>query len=170
MEEQFTWEPNSNDPQGAEKFATIIQWWEGLGEITWAQRVIPESGSLQEISWEKQKFDEKLAIRDPQIRGITLYWHKLGSEDERNMTPRKLTFEPQSQKLYIYPQSQPQIVIRVANPQLIYQKIELKDPQIVGDTVGENFVFLMRDKQQQLDIKVTLTPMVLEQLKSNLPN
>ncbi|MGB5966710.1 MAG: hypothetical protein WBG70_00145 [Spirulinaceae cyanobacterium] len=170
MEEQFTWEANSNDPQGAENFATISQWWESLGEIAWAQRLIPESGSLSDINWEKQKFDEKLTIENPQVRGITLYWRKSGAEDERNMTPRQLTFDPKNQKLYVYPQSQPQIVIRIANPQLIYQKIELKDPQFVGDKVGENFVFLMRDKKQQLDIKVTLTPMALEQFKSNLPD
>ncbi|MGK7874562.1 MAG: hypothetical protein AB4426_15010 [Xenococcaceae cyanobacterium] len=171
METKIIWQQNSSYPDNADNFATISQWWENLNgqEIAFAQRLIPTSGNLDEIDWESQRFDEKFALQMPQIRGITLYWQKPDSEEERNITADKLELDTARQQLYIYPQSQPQLVIRVGIPEIIYQTIELKDPQIAGTSVGENCILLLRDRQQQLEVKLTLSRKSLGQLLENLP-
>lgn len=171
MTEKITWQPQSEEANSAENFATISQWWEGCADrtMTWAQRLIPESGNSEDINWEQQQFDETFLLNNPQVRGITLYWYKDNAQQERNITPRKLEFEPQRQQLYVYPSSQPQLVIRIGNPKALFRKIELRNPQTVGDMVGENYVFVMRDREQQLDVKVILSSSQLERFKANLP-
>lgn len=72
------------------------------------------------------------------------------------------------QQLYIYPQSQPQVVVRVGLPQVRYEKLALKNPQIVRTTVGENYLIRLRDRAQQLEIQLTLDPQHLAQLKKLL--
>ena len=86
------WQQGSNDPESASNFARISQWWVGLNgkEVTWRQRLLPTSGQLKEIDWEPQRFDEVFLIGNPDVRGITLYWQKPNSKDERNATVHKL--------------------------------------------------------------------------------
>ncbi len=171
MSAQIVWQSDSNNPKNPEHLALITQWWEkqNLVEITWQQRIIPPNGELSDIDWNPQRFDEKLTLKMPQIRGITLYWYKSTSEDERNTTPRKLILDITKGELYIYPASQPQLVIRVSKPQIVYQTIELNNPLIAASTVDDNYVVLMRDKQQQLQVKVTLSADSLHQLLDSLP-
>ncbi len=170
MVSKVTWQQGSNQPDNGDNLATISQWWTSLAgkAIVFAQRLLPDTGDIRSLDWDVQKFDEKLAIQNPQVRGITFYWYKPGLNQERNLTPQKLEFEPENQRLYIYPQSQSQVVIRIAIPEVMYQKIELQNPLIVGSAKGENYVLLMRDKQQQLDVKIILSPESLNNLRQNL--
>ena len=163
------WQQNSDDLENGDNFSIIQQWWANLNnqKIAWRQRLIPPGGNVREIDWESQRFDEEFELQSPQIRGITLYWYKPGIEQQRSTTPDKLEFDSQRQQLYIYPQSQPELVIRVGIPQVIYQQIELTNPQCVGTKVGDNYILLLRDKQQQIEVKLTLSSSNFEQLINN---
>lgn len=152
------WQQEGNNPQNPENLAAIAGWWSKLNhkEITWQQRLIPPSGNPEDADWENQRFDEEFAIEQPQLRGITLYWRKPAAE-ERNITARKLELDLAKQRLDVYPQSQPQVVIRIASKEIIYQQVELVNPLAVATTIGENTVLLLRDKEQKLEVKVTIS-------------
>ena len=171
MQANVIWQQGSNNPDNGSNFATIKQWWESLNDkkIAWRQRLVPQSGNVSELDWESQRFDEVFKLQAPQIRGITLYWRKADTDQERNTTPRKLEFDQNNQQLYIYPQSQKELDMRVSLPEIVYQKIEIKNPQWQGTRVGENYTLTLRDNLQQLEIKLTLNPANLDQLKEQLP-
>ncbi|ERT09431.1 hypothetical protein M595_0480 [Lyngbya aestuarii BL J] len=167
MTSTITWQYGSSNPENATALETIRQWWAEIEgqEISWQQRLIPETGDLSEINWESQKFDEVFMIVNPELRGITLYWSKPKSDQERSITPSKLELDPLRQQLYVFSQSQTNIVIRVEFPQIKYQTIEIKNPEIA---VGKSGTILVRDSQQLLEVKISLTPEKLEQLKAKL--
>ncbi len=167
----IVWQQNSNNPQNPENLEAIAQWWSKLAdkEITWQQRLIPEHQDIAAIDWETENnFDEKLTISQPQLRGITVYWYKNQQQPERNITAGKLELDTEKQKLYIYPQSQPQVLIRVGLAEIVYHTIELNNPSIVGGTVGENYLLLLRDKTQKLEVKVSLSSENLLKLLDSL--
>lgn len=170
MQATTIWQQGSDSPENGQNFAIIQQWWANLNDqkIAWRQRIIPETGDISELDWEPQRFDEVFKLQAPQIRGITLYWRKPDSQQERSTTPRQLQLDPHSQQLYIYPQSQKELVIRVGIPEIVYQKIEIKNPQCQGSRAGENYILTVRDNQKQLEVKLTLTPDNLNQLKEQL--
>lgn len=163
---KVTWQQNSSNSDNADNLAAIAQWWHDLHgkEISWQQRLISSTDNAEEINWEAQKFDEKFLIQTPQLRGITVYWHKGNAQDERNITARKLELDRVTQNLYIYPQSQEQVVICISLPQVVYQTIELSNPQIIGKAVGDNYLLLLRDTEQKLDVTVSLNSQKLEEL------
>lgn len=168
--EKITWQQDSSSASNLESLATIARWWSDLNgqEITFAQRLIPATGNLEEIEWEMQKFDEKFVLQSPQIRGITVYWFKSDSKQERNISPYKLELDELQQQLYIYPQTQKQVVIRVELPGVYYQTIELNDPQIAAATIGKNYAILLRDRERQLEVKLILSSAGLERLIKSL--
>lgn len=170
MQLKTLWQQSSSNPENADNFAIISQWWASLNgkEINWGQRLIPPDGDVSKLNWEPQQFDEVFIISNPQIRGITLYWFKPGSRQERNTTPHKLELDNLHQQIYIYPQSQKELVIRVKLPQIIYQTIEIKNPQIELTALGENKLLTLRDEQQQLQVKVTLSPLDIDKLKEQI--
>jgi hypothetical protein len=172
MQAKIIWQQGSDNPDNANHLAAIKQWWSNLHDkkITWRQRLIPQVGDVSTLDWEPQRFDEEFNIQMPQVRGITLFWHKPESKQERSTTPRRLEFDESKQQLYIYPQSQKELVIRVSTPEIIYQKIEIKNPQWQGINVGENYILTLRDEQQKLEIKLILSPSNLEQLKAEFPD
>jgi hypothetical protein len=53
--------------------------------------------------------------------------------------------------------------------EIFYQTIELKDPQIAGTFIGKNYVILLRDRQQHLEVKLILSSQGLGQLRESLP-
>jgi hypothetical protein len=171
MQARTLWQQNSDTPENVNNFAIIQQWWVSLHDkkITWRPRIIPQTGDVSQLDWESQRFDEEYKLQMPQIRGITLYWHKPGSEKESSTTPRKLELDANKQQLYVYPKSQPELVIRIGIPEIIYQKIEIKNPHWQSTTAGESYILILQDKQQQLEIKLTLSPENLNQLKEQLP-
>ena len=172
MQLKTVWQQGSNHLENASNFATISQWWASLNgkEVTWRQRLIPQTGEVTELDWEPQRFDEVFDMLTAEIRGITLYWRKHDAPQERSTTPQKLELDNIRQQLYIYPQSQKDLVIRVGIPELVYQKFELKNPQFQVTAAGETHVITLRDPQQQVEVKVTLTPEHLSQLTKQLPS
>ncbi|MFB2875922.1 hypothetical protein [Floridanema aerugineum] len=164
------WEQGSNNPENADNFAIIKLWFTNLNgkEITWKQRLIPPDSDLRKIEWEAQRFDEKFIIFNSDIRGITLYWQKPDSPQERNTTPSKLELDTLKQQLYIYPQSQKDVVIQLSLPEIVYQKFQMINPQIEVSRLGENYVLILRDDKQQLEVKVALTPAKIYELKQEL--
>lgn len=166
MEIKHIWQQNSYNLENAEKLAQISAWWASLNgkKVHWQQRLIPKNGAVSEINWEPQQFDEQFAIATCQIRGITLYWQKPGASAERSITPVKLELDSLHQMLTIYPQSQGDLVMRVTLPEVKYQMLELSDPDI---SVGKR-VILLRDKQQEVEVKITLSPDRLARLKKLL--
>jgi hypothetical protein len=165
------WQQNSNNLDNADNFALINQWWSNLAgkEIYWQQRLIPASGNLTEINWETQHFDEKFTPITAQIRGITIYWQKPETEEERSLTPSKLELDPQQQKLYIYPQSQPQLIICISLTTITYQTFSLTDPQIAGISRDDKCIILLRDSDQKIEIKLTLSRTGIGRLLESLP-
>ena len=171
MQGKIIWQQGSNKSDNLNNFAYISQWWSSLAnkDITFAQRVIPQTGEVDQLNWEAQRFDEVFEIQNPEVRGITLYWRKPDSTQERNTTAYQLVLDTRHQQLYIFPQSQKQLVMRVALPQIIYETIEMNDPQIEYYKAGENHILTLRDTQQKMEVKVTLSPDNFNQLKEQLP-
>lgn len=165
---QFTiiWQQGSSNPENGNNLAAISQWWASLHgkEIFWQQRLIAQATNASELNWEAQRFDEKFLISNSQIRGITLYWRKPDSQQERSTTPHKLELDTLHQQLYIYPQSQRDIVIKVGIPNVVYQTIELKNPQVEVTAVGEIYSLILRDQLQQIEVKAILSPEAIKQL------
>lgn len=170
MQLKTSWQQNSNNADNANNFATIHQWWVSLADkkVAWRQRIIPQSGDVSELDWEPQRFDEVFQLKTPDIRGITLYWRKPDEDRERSTTPHQLEFDDARQQLYIYPQSQKELVFRVGIPEIIYQKMELRNPQLEVSPADENKVLTLRDTQQQIEVKVILSPSNLDQLRQQL--
>lgn len=170
METKIIWQQDTSNPENASNLAKIGQWWASLKdrEIVWKQRLIPTNGNLDEVNWEQQRFDEKFALKEPQLRGITIYWQKPNSDRELNITVKKLELDLAKQQLYIYPQLQSGVVIRVSTPEIIYQTIELTNPQVAATNVGDNHLLLLRDSEQQLQVKVILPRASWEKLVKDL--
>lgn len=171
MQRLVIWQQGSTNPENPNNFAIIQQWFSSLNgkEITWRQRLIPPTADVREIDWEPQRFDEVFLISNSQIRGITLYWHKPDSQQERSTTPNKLELDTLRQQLYIYPQSQKEVVIRVGLPEVIYQKIELKNPQVEYSQKDETCILSLRDEDQLLEVQVILSREIINQLKQQIP-
>lgn len=167
MQFKIVWQYGSSNAENSENFDTIRQWWSNLNgkEVTWRQRIVPPSGDVTELDWEPQRFDETFVISNPEIRGITLYWRKPGSPDERNTTVNKLQLDPVRQQLYFYPQSQSNLVMRVGVAAVQYNTVKLKAPEII---IEENNTLILRDGTQMLEVKVNLTPEQITQLKEKL--
>ncbi|MFB2977258.1 hypothetical protein [Microseira sp. BLCC-F43] len=171
MQRITVWQQGSTKQENPNNFAIIKQWFASLNgqEITWRQRLIPPTADVGEIDWEPQRFDELFLISNPEIRGITLYWRKPDSQQERSTTPHKLELDMLRQQLYIYPQSQREIVIRVGLKEAIYQKFELNNPQVEYNQEGEGCILTLRDNNQLLEVKVTFSPENLQQFKQLMP-
>jgi hypothetical protein len=167
MQAKTVWEQGSSDPNSADMFAAIRQWWDSLNgqEITWRQRLIPESGNIADQNWEPQRFDETFVMELPEVRGITLYWRKPDSKEERSTTPHKLELDQLQQQLFIYPQSQRGVVIRVALPQVVYQQVKMNQPQLTLLKTEGKSMLILRDESQRLEIRATLSPDQVAQLQ-----
>ncbi|CAN1210931.1 hypothetical protein TUMEXPCC7403_12075 [Tumidithrix helvetica PCC 7403] len=171
MESVITWALGGTSPDTETNLARIAQWWSDLAgqEIIWKQRPIPASGNPQDISWDQQKFDETFAIQTPQLRGITLYWRKPTAEEERNITVSKLELDLFNQQLDIFPASGNNYQIRLTLPKIVYQAIELNNPQFGCVTAPNgNAVVLFRDDSQRLDVKINLDAANLTLLQQKL--
>jgi hypothetical protein len=164
----IVWQLGSSNPDNANNFSTISQWWAGLNgkEVHWRQRLLPPTGKASDLDWEPQRFDEAFVIAMPEARGITLYYQKSGVQGDRNTTPQKLELDTLRQQLYVYPQSQKELAIRVGLPQVTYQKVKLTDPQVAVEANGSLLTF--RDETQLLEVQVKLSPEALAQLKQQL--
>ncbi|WP_017303575.1 hypothetical protein [Spirulina subsalsa] len=167
MSNFITWEHNSTDPHNSEVFLQVKQWWESLAgqDMIFAQRLLPPSEQVRDLDWSTQRFDETVTLKNTRVGGITLYWSKQEEEFEHSITLRKLEFHPGRQELYIYSQAQQQLVIRVSTPQIQYTTITVTKPNVAGAKSGENAVILFQDPTEQLELKITLDPVAIEQLR-----
>ena len=170
MKNLLVWQRDSNDLSNSDNLKAIARWWSNLNgkEISWQQRLIPPNGDLSNIDWQPQKFDEKLVIYATQLRGITLFWHSNQIAEERNITPAKMQLNSTQQQLLIVPQSQSKVVININLPKMIYQKIDLVNPQIAATTKNNQGIILLADESQKLEIRVTLDWDRLELLRDRL--
>lgn len=167
MQTETFWQLGSNSPDNASHFATISRWWAELSgkEVTWRQRLIPPNGDLSVLNWETQRFDETILFDAAETRGITLYWRKSGSTDERNTTPHKLALDHLHQRLYVFPRSQQEVVIQIGVPEEVYRSLVVTNPQIERSTSGKDQILTLKDDLQQLEIKISLGAENFEQLK-----
>lgn len=170
MSDNLLWRLHSDDLNNADNLAAIAQWWTDLQgkEIFWQQRLLTDNQDLTALYWQPQKFDEKLTIYEPQLRGVTIFWRNHPTGSERNITASQLNLDLKEQKLYIYPQSQSQVVICVSLPVIAYQQLKLVNPQIAASNNPQGCVILLRDREQRLDVKINLDRQHLMQLLDNL--
>jgi len=171
MELRSVWQYGSNSPENSNHFATISQWWQNLNgkEILWQQRLMPATAEATNLNWEPQRFDEKFLVVNPAIRGITLYWQKPDSSQERSTTVHKLELDQLHQQLYIFPQSQKEVVIRVELPQVALQTVFMKNPQWQVAPNGDNYLLTLRDERQQVVVQATFDSTQMNRLKQQLP-
>jgi len=166
MQGKIVWQYGSSNPENGDNLQIVRQWWERFAnqKVSWQQRLIPDSGDLGAIDWEAQRFDEEFVLTSPSLRGITLYWRKPDSPEERNTTADRLELDTKRQQLYIFPQSQKQLVVRVGVPELKYDKVLLKNPEVVVESGAIAF----RDNRQLVEVKVSLSEEGFEELKKKL--
>ena len=172
MTSKVTWYQDSGDPDSAAAFEQIRQWWEALNgkEVIWQQRMISGTADWSQIDWNSQRFDERFFVKNPTIRGITLYWTKASQSDlEQNSTPHRLELDPEAQQLYVFPLSQQGLVLRVSLVQLEYRTLRLANPTIEHQVSQGNFILTLKDPNQLLAIQVTMNPETLLALKRQIP-
>lgn len=160
MESTITWQLGSTDPDAEANLARIAQWWVSLAgqEIIWQQRPITDNTNREAIDWSKQALDETFTIQNPSLRGITLYWYRPNSPDERNISVGYLQLDLFNQQLDVLPSSGRSYQLRITLPKIVYQKIQLDDPQF-GSLTQPNgdTVLLFRDEKQRLEIQINLS-------------
>ncbi|MFM7601929.1 MAG: hypothetical protein ACKO7R_12150 [Pseudanabaena sp.] len=171
MDSTITWTLGSTDPDAEANLARIAQWWTSLAgqEIIWQQRPLTENSDRNAIDWNKQALDETFAIQTPSLRGITLYWYKPNSPDERNISVGDLQLDLFNQQLDILPSSGRSYQLRITLPKIVYQKIQTTDPHF-GSIIQPNgdAVFLFRDEKQRLEIQIALSSVNVDLLKQKL--
>ncbi|MBD2178781.1 hypothetical protein H6F42_17825 [Pseudanabaena sp. FACHB-1998] len=171
MDSTITWTLGSTDPDAETNLARIAQWWAALAgqEIIWQQRPITENTDRAAIDWSKESLDETFTIQSPSLRGITLYWYKPNSPDERNISVGYLQLDLFNQQLNVLPSSGKSYQLRITLPKIVYQKIQLGDPQF-GSLIQSNgdTVLLFRDEKQRLEIQIDLSSANATLLKQKL--
>lgn len=60
-------------------------------------------------------------------------------------------------------------MIRAGLPEILYETVEIENPQWQYSSVGSNHILTLQDAQQQLEVKVTLSSDNFNQLKAQLP-
>ena len=170
MSNIIIWQQNSSDLSNGDNLDAIAQWWSNLRgkEVSWQQRLVPPSKDFKDIDWQPQKFDEQFILQATQLKGITLYWRNEKIADERNITPIKMQLDPIRQQLLVIPQSQSQVVISISLPGIVYQKINLVNPQVAATTKDGSGIILLQDETQKLEIRVTLDRNRLDLLRDRL--
>lgn len=172
MANVINWALGSSDPENETNLTEISQWWAGLAgqEIIWKQRAMPENGDTSTIDWtNKEQFDEAFSIESPSLRGITLYWRKPGSPEERNITVGQLLLDRYNQQLDLLPASGKSYQIRITLPKVVYQTVKLNNPQFASSTLSSgDKVLLLRDESQRIEVQITLNPANLELIKLKL--
>ncbi len=167
----MTWQAQSEEPENANNFTIITKWWKSLDskDLLWKQRLIPESG---EIDWDPQRFDDTFRCMDPDVRGITLFWHKDDAPQEKNMTPAKLEFNPTQQHLLIYPESQKDLVISVEVPGVVRETLRMQNPawfsERIVDDAGQvtGYQLLIQDTTNLVEIQIDMDAGSLNYLKN----
>ncbi|MEM6500271.1 MAG: hypothetical protein AAF685_00360 [Cyanobacteria bacterium P01_C01_bin.89] len=161
------WRYGDSDPENPAHFETISQWWSRLNgqTITWRQRLMDQTSDPRQLDWEVERFDEQFVCHGAEVRGISLYWQKVGQDNERNSTPAKLELDTLHQHLYIYPKSQPDLVIRVGLPEVTYQTLTVTASQWEVAAKSGGYQLSVLDKTQGLKVEIALSAEQMEALK-----
>jgi hypothetical protein len=171
MESTITWSLGSTDPESESNLVRISQWWSSLSgqEILWQQRPLTEEAGNVAIDWNKQALDETFAIQNSSLRGITIYWFKPNSPEERNISVGYFQLNLFNQQLDILPSSGKGYQLRITLPKIVYQKIQLTNPQF-GSIIQANgdSIVLFRDETQRLEVQVDLSAANISLLKQKL--
>lgn len=167
MQLKIVWQLGIHSPENTDNLDRISQWWANLNgkEITWVERLIPQIGGMSEIHWHPQRFDETFMIVNPEIRADTLYWYKLDSPVKRSSIVQKLELDNVQQQLYVYSQLESDVVIRIGIPEVKYQTLEIKNVEIA---LGVDNIMLLWDTEQELEIKIALSPENIVKLRGLL--
>ncbi len=82
---QVTWQQNISNPDNADNLAAIAQWWHNLDgkEISWQQRLISDTGYLEEI--DEVEAERGSSVGFPDQEQVSL----------RSVFSRRSTFDPQ---------------------------------------------------------------------------
>ncbi len=171
MTSLITWTLGNSTPDAEANLAQIAQWWSSLAgqQVVWQQRPIPPSGNNEEINWGTQQPDESFVIQTPELRGITLYWRKIGSDEERNITAGQLSLDLFNQRLDLLPASGRSYQLRVTLPKIVYQTIKLDNPQWASSTQPNgDKILLLRDDAQRLEVQINVSASNLEVVKQKL--
>ncbi|GAC1450060.1 MAG: hypothetical protein NVS2B14_19730 [Chamaesiphon sp.] len=59
-------------------------------------------------------------------------------------------------------------MFRVGLPEIIYQSLEIKNPQLQLINAGENYILTLHDVQQKMEVKAILSPENINQIKQQL--
>ena len=171
MESTITWTLGSTEPDTEANLTRIAQWWAALAgqEIIWQQRPLTEDTDRSAIDWSKQALDETFTIHTASLRGITLYWFKPNSPDERNITVNYIQLDLHNQQLDILPSSGKSYQLRITLPKIVYQKIQITDPQL-GSLIqpSGDALLLFRDEKQRLEVQIDLSAANVALLKQKL--
>ncbi len=163
------WQQGSSSPDNTYNLRQIQQWWQELAgkEILWQQRLSNLGVEAADLSWDLQRFDETFILGQPELRGLTLYWHHPNTPQERSITASKLELSTR-QELYITPVGpNQQVVIKVSLRQRVFQTITLDQPQVQVLPAAEAPVLVFQDPSQELVVRVVLTPSGWSALKSH---
>lgn len=172
MQGKIIWQQRSADRGNADAFALISQWWQRLNgkTIKMAQRPwSTDEQNREPTDWQEQRFDETFLLHHPRIAGITLYWQRDQENYEYHLTAHKLELDISRQHFFIYVQEPRNLVVRVTIPGIFYEIVELRDPEIAGTKVGDRTILLLRNPQEQLEVKINLSPENIAKLKAYLP-
>ncbi|OIP76700.1 MAG: hypothetical protein AUK48_05450 [Oscillatoriales cyanobacterium CG2_30_44_21] len=173
MDSTITWSLGGSDPESEANFLRISQWWESLAgqEILWQQRPLSEESGNVAIDWSKQILDETFTIQNPSLRGITIYWMKPNNPEERNISVGYFQLNLFNQQLDILPSSGRSYQLRITLPKIVYQKIQLPNPQFGSITQANgDSIILFRDEAQRIEVQVDLSAENISVLKQKLSN
>lgn len=158
MNNKIIWQQKSEYDNNPTNLALISDWWSSLAQkkVKIAQRLIPETGNVNDINWESQRFDEEFILEFPQIRGITVYGKKAHEEKEFGYTPQKLELDIDNQELDIYLQSQAHTIIRLSVATITYQTFSLGEVEIVSNGDSKNNLMLVRNTEKKVEVTFNL--------------
>jgi hypothetical protein len=166
----ISWQAQSQNPDNSKNFSIIGNWWKSLDKksILWKQRLIPDSG---EIDWNPQRFDDTFVFTKPDVRGITFYWQKGDVEDEKNITPSKLEFNPTKQHLYLYPETQEKLIISVEIPGAIRESLQMRNPAWFSEHIYDDtkqltgYRLIIHDTTNLVEVEIEMDEGSLNYLK-----
>lgn len=167
----ITWTLGNSTPNAEANLAQIAKWWSSLAgqQVAWQQRSIPASGSNDDINWDTQQPDESFVIQNPELRGITLYWQKVGVDEERNITAGQLSLDLFNQRLDLLPASGRSYQLRVTLPKIVYQTIKLDNPQWASSSQPNgDKILLLRDDNQRLEVQISVSASNIEIVRQKL--
>ncbi len=170
--DRIIWYQGTDSPTAASDFTEIQQWWSGLQgrEVIWQQRMVSGTQDWSQLDWSSQRFDERFFVKNPEIRGITLFWAKASAADRpQSTTPHRLEWDFAQQCLYIFPQSQQGLVIRVSLPQIEYKTLSLTNPSVERSIAQGSLILTFKDSNQRLAVQINLNAEALLALKKQLP-